>query len=308
MANLMPQKLEIDKEKSKKKIRIGIIGAENTHTVGYGRLFNIEKRFPGVEVLYVWGETDAFAKNAMDKGRIPYVVKDPKEMLGKIDALIVDHRHAKYHLEAAKPFVEAGIPTFVDKPFCYRASEGKKFLEMARKLGTPVTSYSTFAQSKKISNIKKQISKMKEVSQVIMYGPVDIESKYGGVFYYGIHLTQQMMSIFGEDIEKVRISRNGKNANATVAYKNGLIVTLIFSHYNSGWGMWLETETGYHKMKSYVWDDDPEKGYQDMVTMFKSGKEPRSYQSILNSVSVLEALERSVQNEKWESVNYLKID
>ena len=41
-------------------------------------------------------------------------------MLGKIDALIVDHRHAKFHLEAATPFVKAGIPTFVDKPFCYR--------------------------------------------------------------------------------------------------------------------------------------------------------------------------------------------
>ena len=40
------------------------------------------------------------------------MVKDPKEMLGKIDALIVDHRHAKYHLEPAIPFVKAGIPYF----------------------------------------------------------------------------------------------------------------------------------------------------------------------------------------------------
>ena len=58
-------------------------------------------------------------------------------MLGKIDALIVDHRHAKYHLEAATPFVKAGIPTFIDKPFCYRVEEGRKFLAMAHKLGNP---------------------------------------------------------------------------------------------------------------------------------------------------------------------------
>ena len=103
-----------------KNIRIGIIGAENSHTIGYGTLFNIEKKFPRVEVLYVWGETDEFARTAKEQGKIPNIVKDPKEMLGKIDALIVDHRHPKYHLEAALPFVKEKIPTYIDKPFCYR--------------------------------------------------------------------------------------------------------------------------------------------------------------------------------------------
>ncbi len=32
------------------RIRIGIIGAENSHTAGYGKLFNIDKTFPGVSV------------------------------------------------------------------------------------------------------------------------------------------------------------------------------------------------------------------------------------------------------------------
>lgn len=39
-------------------------------------------------------------------------------MPGKIDAPLVDHRHAKYHLEAATPFVKSGIPTFIAIPFC----------------------------------------------------------------------------------------------------------------------------------------------------------------------------------------------
>ena len=140
-----------------KKIRIGIIGAENSHTIGYGRTFNIEKKFPGVEVLYVWGETDEFAKNSAEKGAIPNIVKDPREMLGKIDALIVDHRHAKYHLEPALPFVKAGIPAFIDKPFCFRVSEGKEFLKAAREAGTPVSSYSTGSHSIETLDIAEQI-------------------------------------------------------------------------------------------------------------------------------------------------------
>jgi len=48
-----------------KHIRVGIIGAENSHSIEYGKIFNIGKKFPGVEVHYIWGETEEFAKNAM---------------------------------------------------------------------------------------------------------------------------------------------------------------------------------------------------------------------------------------------------
>jgi len=148
------------------KIIIGIIGAENSHTIGFGKMFNTDKKFPGMEVKYVWGETDEFAKRAMERGNIPNQVKDQAEMMGKIDALIVDHRHAKYHLDAAWPFVKAGIPTFIDKPFCYRAEKGKEFLQMAREVGTPVTSYSSIAHSAATFDIKKQVEEMGDIYQV----------------------------------------------------------------------------------------------------------------------------------------------
>lgn len=289
------------------QIIIGIIGAENSHSVEYGRIFNIEKKFPGISVGYIWGETEEFARHAMKEGSIPEMVREPREMLGKIDALIVDHRHAKYHLQAATPFVKAGIPTFIDKPFCYRAEEGREFLMMARSHGTPITSYSTFARSKAIQDIKMQADAIDKIQQVVLYGPVDIESKWGGIFFYGVHMIQQLMTIFGEDIEKVRITRNGDNANASLVYGNGMLVTLIFSSFNSGWKLLAETETGYHELKSRVWDENPERAVADMVHMFRTGEEPRSYQSILNGVSVLEALETSVSSEQWVDVAYLSI-
>lgn len=168
-----------------KEYKIGIIGAENSHTAGFGKLFNIDKTFPGMKVTHVWGETEAFAKIAMEKGQIPNMVKDPGEMLGKIDALIVDHRHGKYHLDAALPFVKAGIPTFIDKPFCYRASAGKDFLALAKKYGTPVTSFSSIAHSHETFALKQQLKSMGKIDQVVRYGPVDLDSEYGGVFFYG---------------------------------------------------------------------------------------------------------------------------
>ena len=289
-----------------KNIRIGIIGAENSHTIGFGKMFNTDKKFPGMEVKYVWGETDEFAKNAMEKGNIPNQVKDPMEMLGKIDALIVDHRHPKYHLEPAIPFIKAKIPTFIDKPFCYRAAEGKEFLQLAKKTGTPVTSYSSIAHSDATFDLKEQVKNM-EISQVIRTGTADLDSKYGGIFFYGVHIVQPLMYIFGEDIERVKITRDGSYGNAGLKFSSGLFATLVFKRKAYGWETFVETPKKLVELKPRVEEKDPPRNYADMAEMFRTGKEPRSHQSILNGVSVLEALEKSAETEKWVEVEYLKV-
>jgi hypothetical protein len=285
-----------------KHIRIGIIGAENSHTIGYGQLFNIEKKFPGFEVLYVWGETEEFARTAMREGNIPEMVQDPLSMLGKIDALIVDHRHAKYHLQAAEPFVKAGIPTFIDKPFCYRVAEGKEFLAMARRLKTPVTSYSSQAQSKATYDIRDQVTSIGDFSHIISYGPADFDSVYGGIFFYGIHTVQPLLMIFGEDVRKVRVTRSVKSATASMAFNNGRLATLVFTNLSREWRTFIETPNGIVELRPRVEEPDPGKNYVDMVEMFRTGKEPISHQNILSPIAVLEALEKSAETDNWEDV------
>lgn len=306
-ASFVAPNILVSSVSAEKPIRIGIIGAENSHTAGFGKLFNINKKFPGVEVKYVWGETDAFAKSAMEKGNIPNQVKDPNEMLGKIDALIVDHRHPKFHLEPAIPFLKEGIPTFIDKPFCYRAVEGKDFLQLAKKVGTPVTSYSSIAQSAATFDIKEQVAALGKISQVIRTGTADLDSQYGGIFFYGIHIVEPLMFMFGEDIQEVKVTRNGKYGNAGLRFSSGLFATLIFKEKAYGWETFVEAGDKLVELKSRVEEADPPKNYADMVEMFRTGKEPRSHQSILNGVCILEALEKSGQTEKWTTVEYLKL-
>lgn len=285
-----------------KTFKIGIIGAENSHTAGFGQLFNTEKTFPGMAVEYVWGETEEFAKTAMEKGNIPKMVKDPSEMLGKIDGLIVDHRHGKFHLEPAIPFIEAGIPTFIDKPFCYRAKEGKAFLALARKHGTPVTSFSSVAHSYETFDIKEQLKEISDINQVIRSGPVGLDSEYGGVFFYGAHTVQPLLYLFGNNVEKVRVNENGENSGANLIFKNGMLASLVFTTKKYGWQTFVETEEGIVELKSKIEEKKPGKNYADMVELFKTGKEPRSHESIIHGVAVLEALEKSMNSGQWENV------
>ena len=253
-------------------------------------------------VEYVWGETEEFARNAMEKGNIPNMVSNPNDMLGKIDALIVDHRHAKYHLEAAAPFVKAGIPTFIDKPFCYRVAEGKEFLAMAREAGTPVTSFSSQRQSMPSFDIKEQLESMGKINHIVSFGPADLNSKYGGIFFYGVHMVEPMLFWFGDNVNRVRVSENGNKATASLAYDDGKLVTMMFSNIAHGWDTFVETEEGIIKLTSRIEKSDPSKNYVDMVEMFRTGKEPRSHKSILAGVAVLEAIEKSVLSGDWEEV------
>ena len=81
-----------------------------------------------------------------------------------------------------------------------------------------------------------------------------------------------------------------------------MFATLIFKNLAYGWETFVETKEGLIELKSRMEESDPAINYVAMVEMFRTGKEPRSHQSILNCVSVLEALEKSVASQNWEDV------
>ena len=148
-------------------IRIGAVGAENSHTVAIAKVINIQELVRGCRVSCVWGETARFARDASERGQIPEIVKTPEDMIGKVDAAFVDHRHAKYHLPAARPLLEARIPLFIDKPFCYRVREGRAFLKRAAELGVPVCSYSTLPKQASFMQLRKDVRKLGRIISVV---------------------------------------------------------------------------------------------------------------------------------------------
>ncbi|MCH2666207.1 Gfo/Idh/MocA family oxidoreductase, partial [bacterium] len=147
-------------------INIGIVGAENSHTVAIAKTLNIEKRVPGFRVVSVWGESRTYARDAQERGQIPEIVSDPSDMIGNVDAAIVDHRHARFHLPAVRPLLEKKIPLFVDKPFCYRVNEGKAFLARAKRLRVPVTSFSVLPKQKAFADLCRQVKKLGDIRSV----------------------------------------------------------------------------------------------------------------------------------------------
>ncbi len=284
--------------------KIGIIGSENSHTIAIAKEININKRIEGFTIEHVWGETDELAKKASDEGKIPNIVSDPEEMLGKIDAVICDHRHAKYHLDAVRPFVEQKVPTFVDKPFCFESKKGEEFLAMAREKGTPITSFSILSHQKTFQAFAEELKTIGDINAGATSGPCDLKSQYGGVFFYGIHQVDMALNAFGYDVKKAYVLRSNDNyAVGQLIYANGMIVTMNFVKEGvNGFAISAAGSEAYLH-RAIVRDESPYlTGIKTFTRMFETGVEPLDHETILTPIRVLEALQRSVDSGTIENV------
>jgi hypothetical protein len=81
-----------------------------------------------------------------------------------------------------------------------------------------------------------------------------------------------------------------------------LYATLIFKNLAYGWETFVETKKSLLELKSRVPEVEPGKMYTDNIQMFRTRVEPRSHQSMLTEVAVLEALKKSAINEQWVEV------
>ena len=280
-------------------MKIGIIGAENSHTAAIAKTLNVDKAIKGVEVSMVWGEMAEYAKKAAMEGKIPTRVKYSRDMLGEVDAVVVDHRHAKYHLKAVTPFVKAGIPTFVDKPFCFRSAEGIEFLRLAREHNVPVTSFGVIPEQKTYAQFVKKIEGLGTIASGATYGPCDLKSPWGGIFFYGIHQVEMVLRAFGYDVYKVLITRNGDNAIAQMIYASGTTVTMhLIKEGLHEFAITASGDNGVEHAK-IVSDKNPYlTGIKEFVKMFKTGVEPLTPAEVLQPVLVLEALAHSLSTKQ----------
>ena len=201
-------------------LKIGIIGAENSHCAAIARLCNVQKKV-GARVVCVWGETRRFAEEAAAAARIPTIVADWRDMVGRIDGVMIDHRHPRPHAAVARFFLSKKVPCFVDKPFTYTLRQGKALCNLARRMRTPLTSFSTIPRQRNFQKFKKACEKLGPIVNLTTTGPVDLHSKYGGIFFYGIHQVDGIVELLGTRVRAVNVIPHGQGGVAVLWYQNG---------------------------------------------------------------------------------------
>lgn len=207
--------------------RIGIIGSDNSHAEAFSKLVNIpdavtgEYAYPDCRVTGIFGLVKERTEQVARDGRIDFIAERPEDMIGKVDAVMVVFRHGDLHLQYALPFIKAGIPTWIDKPFAIKKEDARALIEEARAGNTLLTGGSTCKYICDIMNVKNAVqngSRIGKVKSAAINFPADLDSEYGGLHFYGPHLAEMTMAAFGYDAKSVLARENNGTIIALLQY------------------------------------------------------------------------------------------
>jgi predicted dehydrogenase len=116
----------------------------------------------GVQVTHIWCDDPADAAKVARAAYIPHVVARPEDVLGQVDAVIIPTDKGGEHVARARPFIEAGLPVFVDKPLVDAADDLGQFLRW-QQAGKAILSTSCMRYAREFTALR---SRLDEVGQL----------------------------------------------------------------------------------------------------------------------------------------------
>ena len=86
----------------------------------------------GVKVTHAWCDERKDAERLARASLIPNVVGRPEEMIGQVDAVLIPTDKGWEHVERARPFIEASLPVYIDKPLVDHEEDLQQFVRWQR--------------------------------------------------------------------------------------------------------------------------------------------------------------------------------
>jgi hypothetical protein len=220
-------------------LKIGILDFDTSHAVEFTRRLNhlgiAEDQWVegGKVVIGCPGESKlsperiAGFTETMKKMDVPLVEK-PADMIGKVDVMLIEAVDGSVHYERAKPFLEAGVPCYVDKPFTNSAADARKLADLAAKKKLPLFSSSSLRFAPELVAFMED-AKHGKVLGALAYGPAPlsgVEGRNPGLFHYGIHALEVLYTLMGPGCESVTCTSDKGADVVTGHWKDGRVATV----------------------------------------------------------------------------------
>ncbi|HVT30492.1 MAG TPA: Gfo/Idh/MocA family oxidoreductase [Lacipirellulaceae bacterium] len=141
---------------------------------------------PGVEITHIWCDRPEDAQAIARSAKIAHCLDTPTDMIGHVDAVVIPTDKGEEHLDRARPFVNAGLPVFIDKPLTTRLDHLKQFIEW-HNAGKHICSSSAMRYAHEFRCLRQQLSIVGQPRLIVAtcakswerYGIHAIEAVYG---------------------------------------------------------------------------------------------------------------------------------
>ena len=162
------------------KIKLGLIGlsAGNGHPYSWSAIINgynkslmkkcefpliykylKKQKFPhdqikNAEVSHIWTQNLELSKKIARTTKIKYIVNNFRDLLGKVDAILLARDDADNHIKYSRIFLENKIPVYIDKPLSFSIKKAKKLISF-QKYNGQIFTCSALRYAKEFESIKK---------------------------------------------------------------------------------------------------------------------------------------------------------
>jgi hypothetical protein len=228
-------------------LKLGIIGLNegNGHPFSFAALFNgydpieLEKRCPfglikeylprdhrnevfidSAKVTHIWTQNRKISEDIAKVSLIPYIVDQYTDLIGEVDGVILARDDPWNHLEMSKPFLQVGLPLFIDKQLVSNKADLKSFLDLTG-ANYPLMAGSSIRFTRDLASAKKnlQLEHVKTIHGVSRVSWMR----------YGHHLFEGIACLWGLKIDWIRSLCNEMDQDIIqIHYKSGLNVILEF--------------------------------------------------------------------------------
>jgi hypothetical protein len=223
-------------------IKLGIVDFDTSHVVEFTRRLNHRDIAPEQWVDGARVVAGCPGESQMAPERIPGfraemeqlgvpLFDQPADLPGRIDGVLICSLEGGAHLERARPFLEAGLPCFVDKPFACGVDEARRIAALAAAHNAPVFSSSALRYAPEVVSYLADPTRG-SVLGVVSYGPATMpEQKWTvprnpGLFHYGIHTVELMYTLMGPGCVRVSCASEQDADVVTGRWADGRLATV----------------------------------------------------------------------------------
>ena len=217
--------------------RLGIVDFDSSHCVEFTRRFNhvgmdADQVVNGARVVLGCPGTSTMFPERIPE-HVPLVracgvelVDDPAQMLGRIDAVLILSICGSAHWSRVEPFLRAGVPAFVDKPFAGSLDEARAMFRLARETGVSLWSASGMRFATEVVEFQERAKRHGELHGVVSYGPAKRADGNPGLLHYGIHATEVLCTLMGTGCQSVTTRHVAGADVVTGHWADGRLATL----------------------------------------------------------------------------------
>lgn len=146
--------------------------------------------------IHCVGDGGFSAEHVARSALIPNVVERAEDVIGDVDAVLVATDRGSEHVARCRPFVEAGVPVFVDKPLATSEKDLATFKSWVDE-GSAIMSSSSMRYAKEFHPYRTSTRDLGDLRYVSITSPKSWEA-------YGIHALEAVYPIVGPGFISVR--------------------------------------------------------------------------------------------------------